>query len=182
MVGAGGGTDDPEYPLAFGPLRTETGAGLNLGARLGYRPIPWVGPWADFSGGWLSRGKMFSAGVGVALYPVRLGRLDPYLDLGFTYAHWSSRADPGWGNKDDVILKGYALRVGLGFPVFVSPRVSVGPALRVDVPSWGEVCLDGETFNNRCHDMSDMDSEFENTLPTLWRAGLEVVFHPSPPR
>jgi hypothetical protein len=185
MLGAAGGTSDPVIHLAGATLEPKLGTGFAFGGRFAYRPIPWVGPYFDAGLGIPSGGRVFAGGIGVAGYPLHFGRIDPFVDIGASYVQWRSASyDATIMNIDynaTTTLHGGALHVGIGAPIFLLPWLSAGPSFRYEHPFWHSECSNFSGFGN-CQNIGTLaqsDPDFKGTLPKLWRAGIDVVFHPS---
>lgn len=185
-LGAAG--DSGETPSAAPPggdayVAENPGTGFAFGTRFAYRPIPWVGPYFDIGLGIPSGGRLFAPGFGVAAYPVHIWRIDPYVDLGSSYTQWNTKTLTinGADANASVTLHGAAFHLGFGAPVFVLPWLAVGPAFRYEIAFWQSFCTDP----GDCEEVSDIERYlpgFKDTLPKMWRFGVEAVFHPTRPR
>ena len=80
------------------------------------------------------------AGVGVAFHPVDLGRVDPWLGIGFGYSQTKQRFRADQRSYDLLYRRGGVMPGG-GIDVFLAHRVAMGPRADIVLPFGGSRCI-----------------------------------------
>lgn len=101
-------------------------------------------------------------GAGIRIYPVKRGRVDPYVGASLGYnrfalvdrtAELEYRAHSSRG----------AFRPGAGLMVYVTEKLSLGPRFDVSFPFAGELCYGFEGESRQCIDIKDLVEEETDT-------------------
>jgi hypothetical protein len=97
----------------------------------------------------------FDVGAGVELFPVRKGRVDPFIaaTVGYSRMRWkfmngaeSSRA---WYSRG-------AVRLGTGLNIYLSDILALGPRVDLTLPFGGELCSVDVDGNRGCDSISGL--------------------------
>ncbi len=125
----------------------------------------------------------FQTGVGAALHPVDLGRVDPHLGLAFGFSRVEQRFRSDQRDFELVDRRG-AVMPSLGIDVYLARRVAVGPRADLVVPFGGSRCVrQGNT--QEClstADIVDADDTAtararRRTFPRPWSATVQVTLY-----
>lgn len=123
------------------------------------------------------------AGVGVAFHPVDLGRVDPYLGLSLGYSRVEERFRSDQRSYDLVFRRG-GLAPNVGFDVYLTRRVALGPRADVVFPFAGSRCI-REQGQEECLNTVDIVDTDEaalararrRTFPRPWSATVQVTVY-----
>jgi hypothetical protein len=125
--------------------------------------------------------RFLDAGIGVVFHFVQRGRVDPFVSARIGY----TRADAHIDNPQTEVsavesVKRGGVRVGFGLPLYVGPRVSVGPRFDVTLPFAGELCFrvrgPGGSFRE-CTAVRNLEEEVmidSSGLPLPWAVTLDI--------
>lgn len=125
----------------------------------------------------------FQAGVGAALHPVDLGRVDPHVGVAFGYSRVEQRFRSDQRSFELRYQRG-AVMPSVGIDVYIARRVAIGPRADIVVPFGGSQCLrQGRT--EECLNTADIvDSDDaaiararRRTFPRPWSATVQVTLY-----
>lgn len=192
MLGLGLGfigceTEECDYSDSTAGIRFRGGFAGQL--ELGYR-FKWIAPVASAAlGGGPSRfsgelsgleGKMrfLDLGVGLFVFPVGRGRLDPYLgaQIGYARAH-SSFSVPGVPVSGIRTYARAGGRLTAGLDVRLGAYAALGPRLDLTLPFGGTLCdviREDSVPDEMCVNVEDLPDELRRELPRWWTASLQV--------
>ncbi len=122
-------------------------------------------------------------GVGVAIHPVDLGRVDPYVGLGIGYSRANQRFRSDQRNFDLLYRRG-GVMPQVGIDVYVARRVAVGPRADIVLPFAGSQCV-RQSGTEECLntvDIVDADDAAiararRRTFPRPWSATFQVTVY-----
>jgi hypothetical protein len=125
--------------------------------------------------------RFLDVGVGAVLYFVRSGRLDPFVStrIGYTRTELHFRVPEDELEGSESVARG-GVRFGLGLPLYVGSRVSLGPRFDITVPFGGKLCaaLRGPRGSlSECWPVRELEEEVRvdsSGLPVPWSISLEV--------
>ncbi len=198
--------DDPEAPwrrtgILVGASLGYAGCGGDLCAAYqggvqgqldaGYR-WTWVAPIASVAGGGgpvdagstvRASQRMFDVGAGALLFPLRRGRVDPFVGarLGWSHSTTAVRSRSSSLRSTTSFNRGGA-RIAAGIGVFVRPGLSVGPRFDMTFAFGGRVCVDtpvmtadGQVAQGQgCASAGEFDAAVRQQFPRPWSLTLDV--------
>lgn len=114
-------------------------------------------------------------GIGLLLFPVRNGRVDPYFGARIGYSQFTQDVnytgdDYAYRNAGATLrLKRGAVRFVAGLDFFVRPIFSLGPRFEVSVPFGGKVCVVGDVEGfpdgRECMKIADLAEDNGSMIP-----------------
>ncbi len=122
------------------------------------------------------------------VFPVSKGRIDPFVEVGLGFFRFTDKGtvDDIGDSKYEYWLSRPAVRLGVGFPLYVRPRFSIGPRFDQTIGFAGKVCADVEDvdFEEECVDVSEAvedaseieSRQFRRSLPRPWSLTLDARF------
>lgn len=125
----------------------------------------------------------FQAGVGAALHPVDLGRVDPHIGVAFGYSRIEQRFRSDQRSFELRYQRG-AVMPSVGIDVYIARRVAIGPRADLVVPFGGSQCLrQGRT--EECLNTADIVDADDaaiararrRTFPRPWSATVQVTLY-----
>lgn len=129
---------------------------------VGWNPAESSMRWIDF-------------GIGLLLFPVRNGRVDPYFGARIGYSQFTQ--DVNYTGDDyryrdahaTMRLKRGGVRFVAGLDFFVRPIFSLGPRFEVTVPFGGKVCISGDVEgfpgDTECMKIGDLADDNGSMIP-----------------
>jgi hypothetical protein len=122
-------------------------------------------------------------GIGVLLFPVARGRVDPYLGARIGGSFFASTLRyTGGGLLAGLTVRERIRRAGVrivaGLDVYAARRLAIGPRFEITVPFGGEICVSGEapgvSSHTECTKVSERDSSED--LPLSFAFAVNVRF------
>jgi|GEM_PF-1482696 len=125
----------------------------------------------------------FYAGVGAALHPVDLGRVDPYVGVSVGYSRVKQRFR-AQERAFDLLYRRGGVAPNAGFDVYIAQRVALGPRADMVLPFAGSQCVQ-RNGTQECLNTVDV-VEADDTaisrarrraLPRPWSVTVQVTLY-----
>ncbi|MEM6292860.1 MAG: hypothetical protein AAGA54_16415 [Myxococcota bacterium] len=127
--------------------------------------------------------SFFYAGAGMALHPMDLGRVDPFVGVSLGFSRVEQRFRSDQRNFDLLYTRGGVTPSG-GLDVYVAPRVAVGPRVDVVLPFGGSQCVEQDGQQDCVNTVDIVDTEEaavararRRTFPRPWSASVQVTVY-----
>ena len=132
--------------------------------------------------------SVLDVGGGLMLFPVRRGRLDPFLGARIGYSHVNAKLNL---SGVDVVVREVASRGGVtltgGLAIYARPHFAVGPRFDVTLPFGGRLCArvtgGGESVEE-CYSVVRLDEDAgvdSSELPLPWSFTVDFRWVFGPP-
>jgi hypothetical protein len=100
----------------------------------------------------------FDVGAGVELFPVRQGRVDPFIAATLGYSRMRWKISDGAETVRAWYSRG-AVRLGTGLDIYLSDILALGPRVDITLPFAGELCSVDVYENRECRSIRDVIGE-----------------------
>jgi len=170
-----------------GPGEKDTGPHLGFGVQAHVRPVPFFAIGGDFHYQIMSADAVdlpqdesadyMLANLSLRGYIPTQSIVEPWIGLGFGWAHWGYSAVDG-GKERAHTLSGTDLAISAGVDVQVADHVAVGGMFRLAFPYWQERCKDKievDRVTEECRDVDTLEPLEQDQMPDmLWFLGAHL--------
>ncbi len=122
-------------------------------------------------------------GAGMAVHPVDLGRVDPFVGVTLGYSRVEQRFRSDERSIDTLYSRG-AVAPSMGLEVYVTNRIAIGPRFDVVLPFGGSLCQRSDGLQECVNTVDIVDSDTpaiarqrRRDFPRPWSTTLQVTFY-----